>query len=162
QLEKDSPLPHGAVQIDQRAVAQARAVELLPEEMENLAPESLAALPAGKRMERNLNGLLRMNRAIGSLRDQDSLPWQLLGMTFDVIPAERGAVLLFEDGSSEMRSQVAWDRTNGPEHPVHISQQLITQAVEGKQPLWNSTNDGTSSSFLCAPMVSEKSVLGIL
>ena len=57
-----------------------------------------------------MNALLRISRAIGSLRDEESLPWQLLGMIFDVIPAERGAILLMEEDSHEIRAQVAWDR----------------------------------------------------
>ena len=166
QLEKDSSSRKGDVRIDPQVVSQAYPAEALSGEMENLAPADLASLSSASRMERNLSALVRISRAIGSLRDEESLPWQLLGMTFDVIPAERGAVVLFEDSSTEIRAQVAWDRVSGPDHPVHISKQLVTQAVEGKQLLWNSSQDfgksADSAAFLCAPMLAEQSVLGIL
>ncbi|HTQ98144.1 MAG TPA: sigma 54-interacting transcriptional regulator [Candidatus Acidoferrum sp.] len=166
QFEKDSFTRMGDVRIDPQVVSKAYPAEALPVEMENLAPAALASLSSAMRMERNLGALVRISRAIGSLRDEESLPWQLLGMTFDVIPAERGAVLLFEDRSTEIRAQVAWDRVSGPEHPVHISKQLVTQVVDGKQLLWSSSPDfgksADSAAFLCAPMLGEQSVLGIL
>jgi len=47
-----------------------------------------------------------------------------------VIPAERGAILLMDEDSNEIRSQVAWDRLLGPEHPVHISREIVRQVIE--------------------------------
>ncbi len=126
-------------------------------------------------MGRNLKALLRISRTIGSLRDEESLPWQLLGMIFDVIPAERGAILLLEEDSNEVRSQVAWDRVRGPDHPVHVNQAVVKRVVADVVPLWNCAGDGrdwkTGSgekdagrrrAFLCVPMVSKERVIGVL
>jgi Nif-specific regulatory protein len=123
-------------------------------------------------VERNLRALLRISRAIGSLRDEESLPWQLLGMIFDVIPAERGAILLVEKDSQEVRAQVAWDRVRGPDHPVHVSQAVVVRVLEERVMLWNcgDTEQGVGvagrkkrgRAFLCAPMVSKERMIGII
>jgi len=169
QLEKSLDLPRNEVRMDREEAPHAVTAELHTEAMENLSPEALAALPPPERMGRNLNALLRISRAIGSLRDEESLPWQLLGMIFDVIPAERGAMLLLEEDAKEVRSQVAWDRLGGPDSPVHISQALVRRVVETRTPLWNcgeprrrSEAERTRPAFLCVPMVAEKRVIGIL
>src|SRR5260370_1596757 len=90
-----------------------------------LNPESLAALPQSERRSRNLSALLRISTAIGSIRDVESLQWALLGMIFDVIPAERGAVILVKDCSLEILSHVAWDRPAGPDQPVTVRPALL-------------------------------------
>jgi transcriptional regulator with GAF, ATPase, and Fis domain len=169
QLEKSLDLPRNEVRMDREEAPHAVTAELHTEAMENLSPEALAALPPPERMGRNLNALLRISRAIGSLRDEESLPWQLLGMIFDVIPAERGAMVLLEEDAKEVRSQVAWDRLGGPDSPVHISQALVRRVVETRTPLWNcgeprrrSEVERTRPAFLCVPMVAEKRVIGIL
>jgi transcriptional regulator with GAF, ATPase, and Fis domain len=154
-----------AVQIDAEDAPNAETVELHTDELLNLAPEALAALQPTERMARNLNALLRISSAIGSLRDEESLPWQLLGMIFDVIPAERGAILLMEADSSEVRQQVAWDRVCGPDHPVHVSQSVVQRAVQEKLPLWDrgGVEDGKRRrTFVCVPMIAKERVIGII
>lgn len=62
------------------------------EDVRYLQPDALAALPSGERTARDLQTLVKISTAIGSIRDVESLQWQLLGMIFDVVPAERGAI----------------------------------------------------------------------
>jgi predicted component of type VI protein secretion system len=88
QSNASSPVQIGAPEPLNLKVLQFRSHELL-----NLDAASLAALPQPARVSRNLNTLLQISRALGSLRDEAALPWQLLAMIFDVIPAERGAIL---------------------------------------------------------------------
>jgi transcriptional regulator with GAF, ATPase, and Fis domain len=159
------------VQMDEEEAPNAQTVEQRGDELVNLAPEALAALSPMERVERNLSALLRINRAIGSLRDEESLPWQLLGMIFDVIPAERGAILLMDGDSHEVRTQVAWDRVCGPDHPVHVSQVVVRRVAEEAVPLWNCGGEkeelgggGKKSrrAFLCVPMMAKERVMGII
>lgn len=155
--------PRSAVQIDHEDAPDAEPVELHTDELLNLSPEALAALQPSERMARNLNALLRISSAIGSLRDEESLPWQLLGMIFDVIPAERGAILLMEDDSSEVRQQVAWDRVRGPDHPVHVSQSVVRRVAEEKMPLRDCGKDGKPRiTFVCVPMLAKDRVIGMI
>jgi transcriptional regulator with GAF, ATPase, and Fis domain len=164
QAEQAARSPSSEVRLDGEEEPDAETVELHSQELENLAPEALATLPRIERMGRNLTALLRLSRAIGSLRDEESLPWQLLGMIFDVIPAERGAILLLDEESRESRSQVAWDRVSGPDHPVHVSQGIVRRVVEEGAPIWNCGTQKKRGrvAFLCVPMVSKERVIGVI
>jgi transcriptional regulator with GAF, ATPase, and Fis domain len=164
QAERAVPPPSSEVRLDGEEEPDAETVELHAEELANLAPEALAAMPRMERMGRNLNALLRISRAIGSLRDEESLPWQLLGMIFDVIPADRGAILLLDEESHDVRSQVAWDRGCGPDHPVHVNQALVRRVAEEGTPVWNcgAQMKKRRARFLCVPMVSKERVIGVI
>jgi len=162
------------VQMCDRAAVNPRVLEFQAPELLSLAPQSLAALPQAARMARNLSALLQICKAIGSLRDEKALPWVLLGMIFDVIPAERGAILLMDEDSNEIGSQVAWDRLLGPEHPVHISREIVRQVIEegislldggsaAAQSAGSAVNDEKlPRAFLCVPMMSSKKAIGLI
>ena len=150
-------------------------LQFRPDELHNLDAPSLAALPQPARVARNLNALLQISRALGSLRDEAALPWQLLAMNFDVIPAERGAILMTEDRSSDIRSQVAWDRVHGPDHSVPVSQEIVRRVIEEKvslldsgPPIQNTTVKAAldqpteQRTRLCVPMISNEKVIGLI
>ena len=88
----------------------------------------LAGLPETDRLTRDLNTLLKIANGIGAIRDRETLEWQLLGMVFDVVPAERGAVLHFGDDEI-IDSAIAWDRTLGPGHPVRVSRTVVHRVL---------------------------------
>jgi transcriptional regulator with GAF, ATPase, and Fis domain len=172
--EKSQHAASGSVQLVDQAV-NAKTLEVRSGELANLRPESLAALPQAARMARNFNALLQISRTIGSLLDEESLPWQLLGLIFDVIPAERGAILLMEEDSREIRSEVAWDRVAGPDHPVHISTGIVRQVMEEGVALLDSDAQEPSSgnlppegqkvpqrSLLSVPLLSKGKPIGII
>jgi transcriptional regulator with GAF, ATPase, and Fis domain len=164
QAEQAVRSPSSEVRMDGEEEPDAETVELHSQDLENLAPQALATLPRVERMGRNLNALLRISKAIGSLRDEESLPWQLLGMIFDVIPAERGAILLLDEKSREAQSQVAWDRVLGPDHPVHVSEAVVRRVAEQGAPVWNcgTQKQKRRLAFLCVPMVSKERVVGVI
>ena len=84
-----------------QATAQVR-----PQDVLYLQPERvLKELPASSRVARNLNALLKISRVVHSIRDLDQLRGQILDLIFEVVPAERGAILL--DGTGDDR------RSNG-------------------------------------------------
>jgi len=137
-----------------------------------LQPESLAALPPAVRLARTLSTLLKISSAIGSMRDIDSLQWQLLAMLFDVIPAERGAILLLDSSTGEFSAPVAWDRAAGPDHPVHLSRVLAQRVVEERisvldyeEPPITATVDSPQASglsLLCVPLATPTRPLGLI
>jgi len=161
-----------ALHLDEGPDVGMQVQQLRYEELRMLQPESLAALPAPERMARNLSVLLRISTGIGALRDAELLTWTLLGMVFDVIPAERGAILLMEGDGTEIGSHVAWDRVRGPDQPVHVSQSILRRVIgERVSILENAAEDPESGrdaegqaaqSVLCAPLVAGERALGIL
>jgi len=126
------------------------------------------------RLRSDLNALLKIATAISSIRDRDSLQWQLLGFIFDVIPAERGSVLFF-DSHGAVGSTTAWDRVRGPEHVVPVSQAVLRKvltersgllitgsgsnpALKGAQP----SLENQCTSLICVPMTVGQRVTGVI
>ena len=166
EIEKQSAMESSEVELD-AAELRPPAHELRYEGLTYLRPETLAALPSSERMARNLSVLLRISTGIGALRDAELLGWTLLGMVFDVIPAERGAILLMEEPGQELRAHVAWDRVQGPDHPVHVSQGILRRVMQERVSILEDDGTGTElqggkQSVLCAPLLAGERCLGIL
>jgi transcriptional regulator with GAF, ATPase, and Fis domain len=163
-----------AVELDEQSVFSLSAQQLKPEDLLYLQPESLAALPPAVRLARTLSTLLKISSAIGSMRDMDALQWQLLAMLFDVIPAERGAILLLDSSTGEFSAPIAWDRAAGPDHPVHIGRALARRVVEERiavldyeQPPISASSPANVSpdaglSLLCVPLATPAQPLGLI
>jgi Nif-specific regulatory protein len=147
-----------------------------------LHPDALAALPTGERTARDLQTLVKISTAIGSIRDVESLQWQLLGMIFDVVPAERGAIVVGSD-PEEFSSVVAWDRVAGPQHAVTVDREVARQVLEeGVAMLSNELNGATASvaadsaaasdhggaekaavhSLMCVPLLNLDKAIGLI
>jgi Nif-specific regulatory protein len=158
------------VQLDDTSSDASHEQQLRHDELLYLHPESLAALPQSARLGRALSTLLKISTAIGSIRDVESLQWQLLGMIFDVIPAERGAILLMDESAAEVASHVAWDRVSGPDQPVHVSRSLLSRVIkdgvaildkEGRE-LHSDTDAEPLRSRLCVPLAVANRAFGII
>ncbi len=148
---------------------------LRPEDSLYLRPEKVPGnLPPTPRWSRDLNSLLKLATAIGGIRDQDSLQWQLLGFIFDVVPAERGAVLLC-DSSDEFTTVAAWDRVRGPGCPVRLSRTVVRRVLQDRVGMLVNNSLGREalqqiqtlwelkvSSLLCVPLVAAGNILGVL
>jgi transcriptional regulator with GAF, ATPase, and Fis domain len=130
--------------------------------------------PETARLGRDLTALLNLAKHIGGIRDLESLQWQLLGFIFDVVPAERGAILLFEH-PDEFSSVIAWDRVRGPDCSVQVSRTIVQRVARERTGLV--TNDIFSDeglrqirtltelqirSVLCVPLLAGDKVLGTI
>jgi Nif-specific regulatory protein len=175
EVERCTVPARSAVQLDRDPATATQVQQLRTDELVYLHPDSLAALPQPARLARALSTLLKISTAIGSIRDVGSLQWQLLGMIFDVIPAERGAILLVEDAAEEAPSPVAWDRVAGPDSPVHINAALTRRVIdEGISVLENESPrldlpvtphqqaGKTAHSILCVPLNAGGRILGVI
>ena len=86
--------------------------------------------PTGGRVARDLSTLLKIAHNISAVRDSESLAWQLLGMAFDVVPAERGAMMAFASDPEEATWSIAWDRVMGPGVPVRVSRTVVQRVLQ--------------------------------
>jgi transcriptional regulator with GAF, ATPase, and Fis domain len=187
--EEPSEAHPNPVELDDGSQGASATTRLRREDVRYLHPEALAALPSTERVARDLQTLLKISTAIGSIRNVESLQWQLLGMIFDVVPAERGAILLGED-PGEFASIVAWDRVAGPQHSVHVDRHLAQQVLEERiailskvpkpteqdqaAPQGEGRADSSASSesgdagkrevhsLLCVPLVSPDKAIGLI
>ncbi len=90
------------------------------------------------RMVRDLDALLRLGKAVNSVRGLAALEKEVLELVFEVSPAERAAILLCEQGVDEYTSVFGWDRRTGPNNTVQVSRTIVSQVLaEGVAVLCN-------------------------
>jgi transcriptional regulator with GAF, ATPase, and Fis domain len=169
-------LERNPIELTETAEIGKSALLLRPEDAFYGRPDrGIATLPQTARVASDLSALLKIATGIGGIRDQDSLQWQLLGMIFDLVPAERGAVLLFDRTGGEFSSAVAWDRVRGPGHPVRVSRTVVQRV--GRDRVGVVVNDVSGdevfnqiptlaelsvSSLLCVPLVVSGTAVGAI
>ena len=90
------------------------------------------------RTSRHLNALLTIATRIGGIRNRESLEWQLLGMIFDIVPADRAAILHCGKNCEQFDSAIAWDRMHGPGEPVEVSSAVVRRVFHERVGLLNS------------------------
>ena len=73
-------------------------IQLEREEAFYLRPESaVSEISVDSRAIRERNALLKISTTINSIREWNELQRRLLELTLDVVPAERGAILLADE-----------------------------------------------------------------
>ncbi len=173
-LEEGDAVPRSnPVQFTDTVELENSPVLLRPEDALYLQPEQIAGLPQTARLTRDLNTLLKIAISIGGIRTQESLQWQVLGLVFDVVPAERGAILLFD--TDDFGATVAWDRARGPGHRVQVSRTVVERVVReraglvvgdvsGDESLRKSRSlaDASLCSLLCVPVIASGKILGAI
>src|SRR2546428_247896 len=117
--ESDVPPAGEAVQLEDAAWVTQSTIRLPNDEALHLQPDKvLATLPPNARIARNLNALLKISTAISSIRGLEALERKLLELIFEVVPAERGAILLIGESPDEFVSVFGWDKLSGSARPV--------------------------------------------
>ncbi len=125
-------------------------------------------------MARDLTALMKISTRINAIHGLEELQKTLLELLFEVVPAQRGAILLSDDGSPEFASLFGLDRLGGTDGTIKVSR-TITQKVmrEGvalvsnqpaKDPALASESLITDkpSSVLCVPLVMLDRPLGVI
>lgn len=95
-------------------------------DLESVAAENARTTP---RTVGDLNALLRISKAVSTVRGLESLERQILESVFEVAPADRGAILLCETGSDDCSSAFGWDRRAGPSQTVEVSRTIVSQVI---------------------------------
>ena len=127
-------------------------------------------------MARDLSALMKISTTINSVRGLDALQRQLLELIFEIVPAERGAILLVEEGNLDDFSSIfGLDRREGPNRAVHVSRTITDRVLrEGIAFLSNDVQEsealGTAESLisskiqalLCVPLMLFDKPLGVI
>ncbi len=87
------------------------------------------ALQPSSRTLSDLNALLRISKAVASVRGLEALEKEVLSRIFEVAPADRAAILLCEHGMDEWTSIFGWDRVSGPNPAVQVSRTIVSQVL---------------------------------
>jgi transcriptional regulator with GAF, ATPase, and Fis domain len=124
---------------------------LVPKSLVKLTREEALALPPEQ------YAVLKITTALSSIRGLVELERPLLELTFEVLPAERGAVILLDPASS-----FGWGR--GADGAVRICRPIFDQVLhEGVALLSNEVDDGgRRRSVMAAPLLVFDSVLGLI
>jgi Nif-specific regulatory protein len=90
---------------------------------------SPGGIGADSRTVGDLNALLRISKAVNSVRGLEALEKQVLERIFEVAPADRAAILLCEHGMEEWTSVFGLDRVTGQNQAVQVSRTIVSQVL---------------------------------
>ena len=172
--EEAEAAPVGSVQFDDH-LTHATA-ELRPQDVLYLQPDRiLSELPATSRLGRNLNVLLKISRVVHAIRELDRLQAEILKLSFEVAPAERGAILLGGKPDVDSATVFARHRGTNSEEPVRVSRTVARRVLEqgvailGADVLGSGGLSGVQSlvlsnvrSLLCVPLTVFDNVIGCI
>ncbi|MGH9967459.1 MAG: sigma 54-interacting transcriptional regulator [Pyrinomonadaceae bacterium] len=125
-------------------------------------------------MARDLSALMKVSTTINAIRGLEELQRTLLELLFEVIPAQRGAILLTEGNGLETAAAFGLDRELGPDETIKISRKiaekvlaegssiLISDPTVEEAPVSDSLMSARLSSLLCVPLMMMDRPLGVL
>ena len=125
-------------------------------------------------MARDLSALMKVSTVINSIRGLDNLLERLLELLFEVVPAQRGAILLTNEGTFETSQVFALDRARGKDQAVKVSRTIVQQVLrdgvallagdagEEKQLATESLIAARTHSVMCVPLIMFDRKLGVL
>jgi transcriptional regulator with GAF, ATPase, and Fis domain len=122
-------------------------------------------------MARDLSALMKVSTTINAIRGLDELQKRLLELLFEVVPAERGAILLAGEGD-DFGEMFGLDREGNKDVPIKVSKTIARRVMsEGVAILSNDPSGGQGSesliasrtnALLCAPLKMVDQTLGII
>jgi Nif-specific regulatory protein len=126
-------------------------------------------------MARDLSALMKISTTINSMRGLEAIQQQLLELIFEIVPAERGAILLVGADLHDFSSIFGLDRQAGPNRAVHVSRTITDRVLrEGISILSNDVQQNEAlgaaesliasriQSLLCVPLMLAEKVIGVI
>jgi Nif-specific regulatory protein len=126
-------------------------------------------------MARDLSVFIKIGATINSVRSLKELQKRLLESLFEIVPAERGAILLLDGNLENPSSVFALDKFSAPHQTLKVSRTVAQQVInEGVAILSNDIIESNSlsksesliaskiHSLLCVPLMLHKRVIGIV
>jgi len=130
-------------------------------------------------MARDLSALMKVSTTINAIRGVEELQKTLLDLLFEVVPAERGVILLTDAGpegnENEFASVFGLDRKRGQDQSIRVSRKVTKWVLSHGESLLitNQTetqNFGSSDSLvadepvsvLCVPLIMLDRTLGVI
>src|SRR6266498_275723 len=125
-------------------------------------------------MARDLSALMKVSTTINAIHGLEKLQKTLLELLFEVVPAQHGAILLSDEGSTEFESLFGLDRRLGADETIKVSRTIAKQVMRDGAALLASnpatdpelaTESMISSqpgSVLCVPLMMFDRPLGVI
>ena len=168
-------LPSNPVELSERRLTAATTVHLRADEaLLARAGDGSPEPTALAQLARDLTLLVRVSTTINSIHEPDELQRALLRFAFEVVPAERGAILLFGE-AGEAVSEFGLERAGDSAHTVEVSATVVRQVMaDATALLANDLVEGSAavtseslraariSSLMCVPLVLFGRAVGVI
>jgi transcriptional regulator with GAF, ATPase, and Fis domain len=138
-------------------------------------PQRLLADAEAAKLGSRLKALLDINRKAATLRDPEELQQVLLDAAFELTPADRAAVLLYEQIDAPASSMMGQHRSSRRTATIQVSQTVVRRVLSEKVTVLardvvaedaykniHSVALSGSRSILCVPLLSRERCLGAL
>jgi len=161
-LEDDDLITRSTIQLEREQAFYLRPEGAVPE------------ISVDSRAIRERNALLKISTTINSIRNWKELQLRLLELTLDVVPAERGAILMADEDGEHFVSCHGWNRVSGADGSIKVSQTISTkvlrdvvailsnEVVQSESSGLPSLVEAQVSSLLCVPLVAFEKPLGVI
>ena len=169
---EDTTSGHLVLLNDTDLITQSSSKEIKPETLLKTRPEP-TEFPQHERLARDLAVLLKIATRINRLRHTQDLVREILDSIFEVVPVDRGAILLTQDDKD--LSPFYGKHRRDENKPVNVSRTVIQRVLrEGLAILTNDikTSDSLStaaslvaaqiSSLMCVPLIVFEKTLGVI
>ena len=160
------------VELDDSNLVSQSTRQMRPDTLMHQTEQALLRSDEHERVARDLAVLLKIGSRINLLRHTKDLQQEILNSIFEVVPVDRGAILLSR-GENEFSSH-GRDRENDGK-PVHISRTAVDKVMaEGVAIVTNDirTSETLStaeslvaaqiSSLMCAPLIVFEKIVGVI
>jgi Nif-specific regulatory protein len=169
----EDPSSGSLVHLDDSKVVTHSATELRRETLLHQTEQALLQSPEHERVTRDLGALCKIGSRINLLRSTKELQREILNSIFEVVPVDRGAILLSQ-GENEFSSLYGRDRED-ENKAVHVSRTVVDKVLtEGVAILSNDirTSETLSTaesliaaqitSLMCAPLILFEKTVGVV
>jgi transcriptional regulator with GAF, ATPase, and Fis domain len=171
--ESEDAITDNLVQLDDSNPVTQSTRQMRPETLRHRTEQALLQSTEHERVARDLSALLRIGCRINLLRNTNELQREILNSIFEVVPVDRGAILLSQ-GDREISSLYGRDRED-ENKPVHISRTVVDKVIaEGVAILSNDirTSETLSTaqslvvaqitSLMCVPLIVFEKTIGLI
>jgi len=171
--ESDAATSGNLVQLDDSNPVNQSSMQLRPETLLPDTERTLKSAPEHERTQRHFGVLLKVATRINRLRHTQELVREIIDSIFEVVPAERGAILLTQD-QKEFSTIHGRNRPDDP-RPVKVSRTVVERVInEGVTVLVNdiATSDSLRtaeslvtariSSLMCVPLMVVETIVGAI
>jgi Nif-specific regulatory protein len=163
-LDSSQPPNPVPVQLDEAALNTLTLFRFRPGGSQPIWEPRVDEAAAHSRVSRGLAVLIKLGASLQMARGTEEIARQLLERIFETIPAERGAVLLFEGSGDEPAFACSRDRDGKPNATVSVYGPIVAQTRrEGIATVAsNSLPGGSFRRMLAAPIMSQDKTLGVI
>jgi transcriptional regulator with GAF, ATPase, and Fis domain len=128
-----------------------------------LGASGLPEDPSGiSRMARDLTAFFKIANVINSTRDIEAMQHELLTLIGEVIPASKGAIVLYSNANEEPSQPLTWTRDGSAQPELRIREELVQEATWERCAIFTAPEENVSEQVLCVPLVAIEKVLGVI